>query len=54
MSDVRVGIAPEIREELSKVTITSISLVKNADGAITGGTITYADGSTAEITVTGA
>ena len=54
MSDVRVGIAPEIREELAKITIVSMKLVRGADGAITGGTITYSDGSTAEITVTSA
>lgn len=51
MSDVMVGIAPKIREELAKITIASISLEKDADGAITGGTITYADGTTAKITI---
>lgn len=52
MSDIKVGIAPTIREELSKAAVVSVVLTKDASGIITGGTITYADGHTTEITVT--
>lgn len=51
MSDTRTGIAPEIRDELKKIAISAIELTKNADGAIMGGTVTFSDESTIEITV---
>ena len=51
MSDTRVGIAPEIREELEKNRIEAVVLEKDTEGSISGGSITYIDGSTVAITI---
>lgn len=51
------GLAPELRAVLIEMLgseVGSIALTKDESGAITGGTITRADGSTEDITVAAA
>ena len=51
------GLAPELRAVLIEMLgseVGSIALTKDGSGAITGGTITRADGSTEDITVAAA
>lgn len=57
MVENKTGIQPQVREELERIekktvpSISSIVLMKDAAGIVTGGTLTLSDGSTIPITV---
>lgn len=57
MVENKTGIQPQVREELERIekktvpSISSIVLMKDAAGIVTGGTLTLSDDSTIPITV---
>ena len=51
MVDNETGIQPRVREKLKHVTIKSVSLIKDAAGVVTSGTVLMEDGSTISISI---